>query len=385
MVDPKAAESAAEAAEAASKAASNPAARKPRIAVWDNARFVLIVLVLIGHTISTVRTGSDLAFGLYAYIYLFHMPAMILLSGMFSRPEVTPKAIRSVVQLIVLWLTWEGIWAILNFLVEGRELGKNFLVSPAWTLWFIVTLATMRIVLPYIARLRHPLVFSIGIALIAGLSPAIGSQFSASRTLCFLPFFVAGWLIRDRGVLDGAWFMRPARAARAAGWAALVAIGIGFVLMPQLRSEWRIDKWLTWRDSYGWLFANAPLGDWQPTNWLAISGGGIGIAAMLLLLAAIMTLALLLVVPRRASVITVWGSRTLFVYLLHGPIIWVLRETGSITAINSLEIGSVPVGIPVMILGAIVLTMLLSMTWVTRVFKPIIEPPVDWMLQRAVR
>ncbi|QIM17301.1 acyltransferase family protein [Leucobacter insecticola] len=382
MIDPKTAEVAAEAAVSVSQKASGSAASKPRIAVWDNARFVLIALVVIGHTISTVRTDSDFAFGLYAYIYLFHMPAMILLSGMFSRTEVNAKAFRGVVQLIVLWLVWEGIWAILNFWVEGRPLGKNFLVSPAWTLWFIVTLVTMRILLPYIARLRHPLMFSIAIALIAGLSPEIGSQFSASRTLCFFPFFVAGWLIRDRGVLDGAWFMSPARAARATGWALLGAIGIAFLLVPQLRSEWRIDKWLTWRDSYGWLFANAPLGDWKPSEWFAISGGGIVVAASLLLLAGAMTLALLLVVPRRASVITVWGSRTLFVYLLHGPVVWVLRETGSIAAINSLTIGPISVGVPVMILGAVVLTMLLSMTWVTRAFKPIIEPSVDWMLQR---
>ncbi|WP_395966755.1 acyltransferase family protein, partial [Brevundimonas diminuta] len=67
-------------------APARPAA-KPRIAVWDNARFLLIVLVVIGHAISTVRTDSQLGFALYAYIYLFHMPAMILLSGMFSRPD----------------------------------------------------------------------------------------------------------------------------------------------------------------------------------------------------------------------------------------------------------------------------------------------------------
>ena len=60
----------------------------------------------------------------------------------------------------------------------------------------------MRILLPYIARLRHPLVFSILVALTAGLSPAIGVEFSASRTLCFLPFFVAAWLAKDRGWRD---------------------------------------------------------------------------------------------------------------------------------------------------------------------------------------
>ena len=62
---------------------------KTRVALWDNARFALIVLVVIGHLISTVRTDTQLGFGLYAYIYLFHMPAMIALSGLFAKPEVT--------------------------------------------------------------------------------------------------------------------------------------------------------------------------------------------------------------------------------------------------------------------------------------------------------
>ena len=53
--------------------------------------------------------------------------------------------------------------------VDQRGLSKGFLVSPAWTLWFLVSLATMRILLPYIARMRHPLIFSIALALIGGL------------------------------------------------------------------------------------------------------------------------------------------------------------------------------------------------------------------------
>lgn len=363
--------------------ASSPAAPalKTRIALWDNARFVLIVLVVIGHAISTVRTDSELGFALYAYIYLFHMPAMILLSGLFSKSEVSPKAIKSTVQLLAVWLIWEGIWALIRFFVEGKTPGQSFLVTPAWTLWFIVTLITMRIALPYIARLRHPLIFSTAVALLAGLSPAIGTEFSASRTLCFLPFFVAGWLIRDRGWLDGAWFMTPHGGARAAGWGVLAAVAAVFVLLPNLRDTWRIDRWLTWRDSYDWLFDHAAIGGWQPTAWAAISAGGIAVAACLLAVAALMTLAILLVVPRGHSVITVWGSRTLFVYLLHGPIIWVLRETGAVEHIGSLGLA----GLGLLIGIALLLSAILSMTWVTRVFTPIIEPPVDWLLARVSR
>ena len=53
----------------------------------------IVALVVIGHTMTTARTGSALGYAIYSYIYLFHMPAMIALSGLFSKPEATPKAV----------------------------------------------------------------------------------------------------------------------------------------------------------------------------------------------------------------------------------------------------------------------------------------------------
>ncbi|MGK0721732.1 acyltransferase family protein [Leucobacter sp. W1478] len=353
---------------------------KARVALWDNARFILIVLVVAGHAISTVRTETAFGFATYAIIYLFHMPAMIALSGLFAKPEATPKAARSTVQLLVTWLLWEAIWALLHFVVDGRGLPETWLVAPAWTLWFLVTLATMRIVLPYIARLRHPLIFSVAVALVAGLSPAIGTQFSASRTLCFLPFFVAAWLGVDRGWFRGDWFMRPARAVRVSAWALLAVIAAVFAALPGLREIWRIDTWLTWRDDYAWLFARAPIAGWAPTEWWTVALAGSGVRLALLGIAAAMTFAVLLIVPRGHSIITVWGARTLYVYLLHGPIVWVLRGSGAAEWIGSF---GVPGAVALIAFG-VALAAVLSMAWVSRLFRPVIEPRLEWLFPREV-
>lgn len=352
------------------------AEKSSRVALWDNARFLLIVLVVIGHLISTVRTENEFGFALYAYIYLFHMPAMILLAGLFARPEAQPKAIRSTIQLLCTWVIWEIIWALLRALVDRELPGTGFLVNPSWTLWFLVSLATMRILLPYIARLRRPLVFAIVVSLGAGMLPSLGTEFSFMRTLTFMPFFVAGWLIRERGWLEGRWFTRPSRAARPAATAVLVAVGAWVALQPP--DFWRIDRWLTWRDDNLRKLDRAPVGDWVPTEWSLVTVSGTLLTALLLSVAALMTLALLLLTPRRTSVITAWGSRTLYVYLLHGPIVWALRGVGVVDALN--ELGWI--GIPLLMLLGLGLAILLSMAWVPRVFRPLIQPRIDWLLAR---
>lgn len=364
---------------ASSSLAPKTAAPKVRVALWDNARFVLIVLVVVGHMISTVRTTTDFGFAAYAFLYLFHMPAMIMLSGLFAKPEVNAKAIRSTIQLVVIWVLWEGIWAVIKFVVNDQAPGKGFLVNSSWTLWFLVTLATLRIVFPYIARLRYPLTFSIALALIGGLSPVIGTNFSAARTLAFLPFFVLGWQIKDRNLLGGEWFMKPRALTKIIAAGTLALIAAAFFLPALQKSNWRIDKWLTHRDSYEWLFANAPMGSLVPEGWLATAGLGILIAGVLMLIAGIMTLALLILVPRAETRMTPWGSRTLFVYLLHGVVIWSLRESGVIDAIGGLGNW----GILLLIAAAVGLSMLLSMKWVTRVFAPVVEPKFDWLLKRS--
>lgn len=359
-------------------AGSTPPTPAPRVALWDNARFALIALVVIGHALVSARNDSALGSGLYVTIYLFHMPALIALSGLFAKPEVTPKLVRSTMQLLVTWLMWEGIWAVIRFLTRGSGPSEHWLVVPAWTLWFLVTLATMRILLPYIARFRHPLTLSFMLALAAGLSPLIGTEFSAQRTLCLLPFFVGAWLAKERGWFERERFLRPGPVARAAAASFLAVIAVVLVVFPGIREFWRLERWITWRDSAVTIVGGAGIGDWSPAAWWQLALAGTGIRAVLLLLAAAMTVAVLIVIPRRRGVVTVWGTRTLYVYLLHAPLIWAMRETGLGRAIGGLG----DAGVLILIAGGAILAAVLSARWVAHLFRPVIEPRLDWFFAR---
>lgn len=352
-----------------------------RVALWDNARFVVIVFVVQAHVLSTIRTDNELAFGLYAYGYLFHMPVIFLIAGMFTRTEVNRKSVTSTIQLLTTWVIWEGLWALIRYLVNGDELKSTFVVAPAWTLWFLVSLATMRILLPYVVKLRFPLLFSIAAALVAGLSPSIGTEFSASRTFVLFPFFVLGWYARKHEWFSHPRLARPSPGLRVLAWSMFGAVALVVVVLLDLRDLWRIDTWLTWREDYEYQFSNAPVGDFAPEATWAVGLGGVGVRALLLVVSAAMTFALITITSRRRSVISAWGTRTIYVYLLHGPVVWTMREAG---LIEWLEGFGTP-GVLVIIAAGVLIAVLLSMRWVEKVFRPIIEPPVERLLQRRTK
>lgn len=355
---------------------------KPRIAMWDNARMIIIFLVVIGHMITTTRMNGTPVYGLYVFMYFFHMPAIILLSGVFMKIDVTRKSVRGVVQLLVTWGLWEILWIGIRTL-QGREaFSDEFLVKSSWSLWFLFSLATMRLLLPMLARMKYPVTISIVIGLLSGLSPHIGTEFSVSRTLAFLPFFVVGWAGKDRGWFTRESFLHPSHAKKA------LAAGVGLVILaltmiPSLREYWRVDKWLLWNDGYQPLLEKAGVGDpgdaftMLPGTHVETAVRGLLIAMFLVAIAWILVWVVLTLTPRKEYWFTVWGSRTLYVYLLHGPIVQVLRRTGVIEYIGDWGV----IGTATIIAIGFVTAAILSTKFVSKIFKPIIEPNVDWLVR----
>ena len=56
---------------------------KERIVLWDNLKFILITLVVIGHLADEFTAKSDVYKSVFLFIYTFHMPLFILISGLF--------------------------------------------------------------------------------------------------------------------------------------------------------------------------------------------------------------------------------------------------------------------------------------------------------------
>ncbi len=73
-----------------------------RSAWLDNAKGLLMILVIWGHLMEQMIAVSPLAAGTYGAIYLFHMPAFALVSGMVSGGDLNRQTILHLARKVLL-------------------------------------------------------------------------------------------------------------------------------------------------------------------------------------------------------------------------------------------------------------------------------------------
>lgn len=349
--------------------------KKTRDPFWDNARFLCICLVVAGHAIQPMSRESDIAYAVYLVIYTFHMPAFAIMSGYFTKSSTPTRTSlkRVITDLLVPYLIFETIWSVLSFAISGT-LSINY-ASVSWTLWFLLALAVFRIIIPYLALLRWPVTISIIASVTAGYLPAIDSTFAMDRIISLMPFFVIGWALKERGILKRADFFAPRQPAVVAAAAALIAsaLAIGFVLAEPLRED-NVQRWFFFRESYPDLSLPA---DIDPGPWGGLVRLGV-IALALIMCWAFFTLA-----PRRQYRWTQLGAYTLYVYLLHTFVLFLLREGKLPGQTHTITVGLEPdwLWVIVLLAGSVGVAFALSSSVVRRVTRPLIEPRVAWLFR----
>jgi len=335
-----------------------------RVPLWDNARFAAVVLVVIGHAIQPQTHDSDNALSLYLFIYSFHMPALMMLSGYLSRAEpLDARRTRALVtDLVIPYLLFQAIWSLVQFLVEGEQSFNP--TTPHWTLWFLIALAIFRAALPYLAQLRWPLLWAVIGAVTVGYLTNIGSTFALARTFGILPFFVLGWMLRDARLVTRwleagriTWAVRAAAVAVLGGWFAIVVANVGAFREADLAG------WLQYDDAYRDLDA--------PQWWSGLVRLG------LMALAVLLTAAFVALVPRRGLVVTAAGRATLYVYLLHSFVLYPIRQSGILRDEHSSASW-----VALMVALSVVIALVLASPPVQRLFRPLVQPRARWLFRR---
>ena len=261
----------------------------------DNAKGLLIILVVTGHLVWPVPGGDRAADALYFFVYFFHMPMFALISGYLSRAETgMPALVRNTRLLLAPYVVFFALHALILRLMG--ESPYPFLQGH-YGLWYLLSLFSWRAILPYARRVPLALPASLVLALAAGFVPFIGMDLSLSRTLVLLPFFLAGHRMREQGRPPTETVGRPVGAV-------LVAAGLGLA--------WLVSGYAFQPMVYG----NAPYEALGP-------GVGVALIARTIQLAVAFGLGLgaLALVPSGENPLTRIGRHSLHVYLLHSVLL----------------------------------------------------------------
>jgi fucose 4-O-acetylase-like acetyltransferase len=345
----------------AANAAAGPARRGSSRDPWlDNARLIAALLIVVTHFGDTIFVNSEPVQHLYFATWPMRVPLYALIAGYFSSAEPLGgrRAVALVRNVLFVYIAFDLIATVQEGLL-GRG-WKLDIALPAFALWFLLSLFIWRLLLPVLSKIRFILPISVVVALAAGFMPAVTPNFSASRTLCFLPIFLLGWKLKEAGlhrVLDR-------RSVRAAAVAFLVLFWSLTVFLVQNVEMKR--TWTTMRKGYPGDF-DAQV-DGMLIRMAVIAAGMLGALAMLAL------------TPRtRIPFVSYLGTGSLYIYLLHPIVLKQVTHAGIPGQIDS------RVEVVAFLCGAALLGVLLGTPPVRKVTRWLIQPRYTWIFEPTGR
>ncbi|WP_242903232.1 acyltransferase family protein [Actinomadura terrae] len=332
---------------------------RPRDAYFDNAKFFTALLVVVGHVWAEFG-DSQSAHAAYMVLYGFHMPVFVFVSGYFSRGFMrsTDKFRNIFPSLVVPYVIFIVLYRLQLTLINDADFRLSSLFRPHFLMWFLVAMVFWRLSAPLWGHLRHPVTVSLGLALVAG-TWTFTADSTLSRTAGLLPFFVLGLTVEPRHVQV---LRRP--------WARWAGLGVLAAALP-IAYVWergtvvpKIDKGFIW-----WTMGYEDMGYSTPE--------GMGWRVLAVVLALVLGAAFLAAIPRGHAWYTTMGTRTMYVYLLHGLVVKTFDYTGFLAkpALHN------PLGLVGVTLAALALGVVLATAPVQRATRWAVEPKARWLLK----
>ncbi|POM26948.1 Acyltransferase family protein [Actinomadura rubteroloni] len=324
--------------------------RKERDPFFDNAKFLAILLVVMGHSLANLL-DVPVAKALYIFIYMFHMPLFIVITGYFSRNWTFAggKARKLITNVGVPYVVFETAYSLYDWLV-GRHNLEISLLDPYFLTWFLCALFFWRLSTPVWQQIRWPLAVALVFSLLSYMSH-LGSTFDIHRVIGLLPFYVLGLMLKpDHFEL----LKRP--QARIIGAVTM----LGGLAAAWVAKDHMNHSWVYWKN---------------PNDFFGVDNvAGTAMRLAMFAAAVVLVAAFLSLVPKRRTWFTGLGATTLYAYLLHGFVTRLLQFTGWW---GEPWMHTVP-GTFAVLAGALIVGTLLCSTPVVRLMSWALEPKMTW-------
>ena len=325
-----------------------------RIAKWDNIRLLLIFCVVLGHIINYVERDADLLNRIYLFIYAFHMPAFVFLSGLFSKRAVRGHRYDKAFTFLALYFLIKFALFLTRVALSREAAFKLF--STIGVDWYAFVIFLFYLVTMFLQKFdrRYVLLISVFFGCMAGYDLTLGGQMVLARACSFYPFFLLGFWMEQDTLLK----MSRKIWVKLLGAAVLIAAGVVSALYYD-DLEWIVPvlKGFSYRNLDEDLF---------------VYGGLYRLAVYVV--ALLMTFAVIVLVPSLRGFWSKLGSRTMSIYALHYCIIMIVcsgikigRHHVKFYLLNELSEDS---ALRWMLLIALLITIVLGLR------------PFDWLVRR---
>jgi fucose 4-O-acetylase-like acetyltransferase len=278
----------------------------------DNIKLAMILLVVLGHLIEPMINYNEHMKTIYMFIYSFHMPIFIIISGALTKPyssETHTK--KKLVIFVTIMLMFTFLYEILNLIMLKSISNYTLNFQPYWILWFIFSVFIWKASLPIIIKLKFPVLITTAISLLIGYDSHIDNFLGLNRTIYFFPFFIIGYKLGPSLLLNKF----------------LVNIHKFYYLL--LLTLIIVVFWLLKDLPHQWLYGNSSYNKLGFSEWYSFI-----VRLLLYLISLLACTAVIMLIPRKESKLTKRGRNTIFVYLWHGFIVKIVIYLGAIHFLN---------------------------------------------------
>ncbi|NMM62615.1 acyltransferase family protein [Clostridium sp. P21] len=322
--------------------------KKHRNYYFDNLKLLLIILVVMGHVIEPLIGSYKNVKELYMFIYSFHMPLFIFVSGYFSKNvNDTKKFFPKINKIIVPYIIFQLLYSIFNIYVLKTQNFKITFAYPYWVMWYLLSLFMWTIILPYFSKIKYSILIALVVSIVSGYDDNIGYYLSLSRTITFFPYFLMGYFCKKEYIYAARVYIKKMYAV----------FGLSVIWLFIYLMNSKID--------YRWFYGSY--------SYSQLNGFGCPkfITEMLVyVLAVIASVCIVALIPNKKLFFTKFGSRTMSVYIFHGFIVKLLVKYNFFNHISSFtsEI--------LVVLISLLIVVMLSSKKINEVTNMIVSPKI---------
>lgn len=285
---------------------------KERNSYFDNLKGFLILSVIIGNSLELASVKNVDIHYFILFLYIFHMPLFAFVSGYFCKlsRRTTQEKVKDTVKLYVIV---QIVYVIFNYLIMGNKGTKLEFLMPQWTLWYLFSLGIWYIISDYVKNYKKWILVTMAISLLLGFDGSIGTTGSASRTIFFLPFFIAGLAMKEE-------YLQIINKKRKI----LMAFGVVLlIILFILNHSVPIELFFEYT-KYTWYFE---------TPWFPLFMRMFHYISAFVIGAAIMS-----IIPKAKNKLSDIGKSSLIIYIVHSGVAQILIGYGILKYTNLINV-----------------------------------------------